>query len=220
MEVLSRIIPSNIDLKKMAFMTSNDFTVGGIACGVTRCGYTGEDGFEISVADKQSIALWETLLKEKEVLAAGLGVRDSLRLEAGLCLYGHELNETISPIEAGLTWTIGKRRLLEGGFLGATRTQQVHKEGPKKKLSGLLVKSGAPARELCEVMDQNGKKIGWVTSGGVAPSLKMTKIAMAYLETPVSAVGTQLQVSVRGKLSPCEVVKLPFVPTTFYRIPK
>jgi aminomethyltransferase len=220
MRTLQSLIRSTVDLKQMPFMTTQDETVAGIKdCIVTRCGYTGEDGFEVSVPHSQAIALWETFLKQEGVLAAGLGVRDSLRLEAGLCLYGHELNEDISPIEAGLLWTMGKRRREEGGFIGANVIQKQIKEGVNKKLLGLSIKAGAPAREGAPVLNDKGETIGVVTSGGPAPSLDNAKIAIAYISTPYATVGGKVNVSVRGKVSPAEIVKMPFTPTSYYRIP-
>lgn len=219
MSVLQALIPQSVDLTKMPFMTTTETIVSGLPCLVTRCGYTGEDGFEVSVANTSAISLWQTFLKDKRVLAAGLGVRDSLRLEAGLCLYGHELNETITPVEAGLLWTIGKRRREEGGFLGAAKIQEQIKNGATKKLCGLIVNGGAPAREGSDILDAAGNKIGVVTSGVPAPSLDMKKIAMGYIDMPHNKVGTQLTVSVRGKVNPAEVVKMPFVPSQYYRLP-
>jgi aminomethyltransferase len=216
--VLSRLLPSSVDLSKWPFMTDGDVVVAGFPCGVTRCGYTGEDGFEISVDHKHAAALWNRLLEEKEVLPAGLGVRDSLRLEAGLCLYGHELDETISPIEAGLTWTISKRRREQGGFLGADVILKQIREGVTRKRVGLLV-TGAPAREGAEIVDPAGKRVGTVTSGTFSPSLKRP-IAMGYVEAAHAKDGTKLQTIVRGKPGEAAVSKLPFVPTNYFKMAK
>eukprot|EP00741_Cyanophora_paradoxa_P025183 tig00000350_g24308.t1 len=213
--VLQRLVKE--DLSRMSFMTSREMAVDGIPCRVTRCGYTGEDGFEISVPSAKAVAFFERLCAEKEVKPAGLGPRDSLRLEAGLCLYGHELSPTISPVEAGLTWAIGKRRREQGGFLGAAVIQKQIAEGVTRKRVGLLIE-GAPAREHTPVFDASGKQVGEVTSGGFSPTLKRA-IAQAYVATPLSKDGTALQVEVRGKRSPAVVAKMPMVKTTYYKAP-
>ncbi len=216
---LAPLAPS-LDLSKFAFMSSVPAKVAGIDCIVTRCGYTGEDGFEIGCENADAVALWNALIKQEGVQAAGLGVRDSLRLEAGLCLYGHELEEDITPVEAGLSWTISPRRKKEGGFLGADVVLSQLANGVSRKLVGLEIKGGAPARTGALVLDKDGQQIGSVTSGGPAPSLNMKKIAMAYVATPHANVGSEVQVSVRGKASPAETVKLPFVPNKYFRLPK
>jgi len=217
--VLSRHIPSNFDISKLEFMYQANIKVDGIDCIVTRCGYTGEDGFEISVPSKDAITLMQNLLKNKEVLAAGLGVRDSLRLEAGLCLYGHELNESISPVEAQLSWLIGKRRKEKGGFLGHANIMKIIQDGPKRKRVGLIVSKGAPAREETEIQDTDGLKIGHVTSGTFSPSLKKA-ISMGYVSSSHAEPGTKISVVVRGKPLEAEIVKIPFVPTNYYKINK
>jgi aminomethyltransferase len=218
-DVIQRLVP-NIDLSQVAFMNTFTATIEGIAVGVTRCGYTGEDGFEISCADADAPKLWNVLAGFPEVLPAGLGVRDSLRLEAGLCLYGHELDEDISPIEAGLTWVISPRRRKEGGFLGAAHILPQLTAGVERKLVGLEVKAGAPARQGSLVLDKDGNQIGTVTSGGPSPSLNMKKIAIAMVKTPFTAVGTEIQVSTRGKATAAEVIKMPFITANYYRVPK
>jgi aminomethyltransferase len=213
-EVLSRLVKE--DLNTLQFMYTRNMKVGSLDCLVTRCGYTGEDGFEISVASTQATQLMDLLLKHKEVLPAGLGVRDSLRLEAGLCLYGHDLNDTITPIEAGLAWTISKRRRTEGGFPGFAKIKQQLEQGTENKRIGLLVKKGAPAREGAVIQSKNGEKIGIVTSGTFSPSLNKA-IAMGYVKSAHSNIGTQLDVEVRGKLGDAEVVKMPFVPNRYFK---
>lgn len=218
--VLATLLPESFDFVHFGFMNVADSTIQDMPVSITRCGYTGEDGFEISCEDAHVEKLWSLLTSHENVLPAGLGVRDSLRLEAGLCLYGHELNENVSPIEAGLGWTISPRRKREGGFIGSDIILSQLANGSVRKLVGLEVKSGPPAREGALVLDQDGNDIGIVTSGGPAPSLKMKKIALAYVKSDVSSVGTQIQVSTRGKAAPAEIVSLPFVPAQYYRAPK
>eukprot|EP00455_Lapot_gusevi_P048194 TRINITY_DN661_c0_g1_i4.p1 TRINITY_DN661_c0_g1~~TRINITY_DN661_c0_g1_i4.p1 ORF type:complete len:296 (-),score=122.39 TRINITY_DN661_c0_g1_i4:102-857(-) len=210
--VLQKLVKEEVN--KLPFMWAADMRVGGINCLVSRCGYTGEDGFEISVPANRAVDLASMFLTEKEVLLAGLGARDSLRLEAGLCLYGHELNEHITPLEAGLLWCIGKRRRQEGGFLGFEAFQKQVAEGVKQKRVGLLC--DAPAREHTEVQSLDGKKIGEVTSGTMSPSLKAA-VSMAYVETPFAKEGTELKVVVRNKFVNAKVTKLPFVPTRYFK---
>eukprot|EP00296_Roombia_truncata_P000132 JP435794.1.p1 GENE.JP435794.1~~JP435794.1.p1 ORF type:complete len:378 (-),score=120.23 JP435794.1:254-1324(-) len=215
MDVLGKLC--EIDLAKMPFMTSIISDVNGRACRVTRCGYTGEDGFEISVPSAYAVALADVFL-ENGVLPAGLGARDTLRLEAGLCLYGNDLDETVSPVEAGLTWTIGKRRREEGGFVGSeTILAQLAAgiKGAERRRVGLAV-TGAPARENAPILDAEGNKVGVVTSGTFSPSLKKP-IAMGYIKPPMHKAGTDLGVEVRGKVSPVKVVKMPFVPSNYFK---
>ena len=152
----------------------------------------------------------------QEVLPAGLGVRDSLRLEAGLSLYGHDLSETTSPIEASLAWLIPKRRREQANFLGAPHILKQLKEGVSRKRVGLSVQAGAPAREGVEVQDESGKVVGVVTSGGYSPCLKKG-IAQAYVASECSKIGTKLKVNVRGKVNEAEVTKMPFVAAKYYK---
>jgi len=218
--VIQKLAPS-LQLSKMNFMTGTDAMVGKIPTRVTRCGYTGEDGFEISVAPKDAVALAELLLKETSVKPSGLGARDSLRLEAGLCLYGNDLDESINPVEGALTWTIGgpkTRRRKEQGFLGASTflTPEGGLKPVSKKRVGL---SGmkAPARGHTEIFSADGsKKIGEVTSGGFGPTYNKA-LAMGYVETASAADGTQVNVNVRGKMMPCVITKTPFVPTCYFK---
>ncbi len=204
-------------------MTSiENVTVAGIAgCRVTRCGYTGEDGFEISVAENQAVALAQSLMSQPEVKPAGLGSRDSLRLEAGLCLYGNDLNEEINPVEGNLTWTIGgpkSRRRLEQGFLGADKF--LERDGKLKPVSRKRVGitgMKAPAREHTEIFTADGQtKIGEITSGGFGPTVKKP-IAMGYVATDYSKDGTEIAVSVRGKLLPAQISKMPFNNTNYFK---
>lgn len=203
-------------------MVGFDVTLGGIeGCRLTRCGYTGEDGFELSVPNDKAVALAELLLNDPSVKPAGLGARDSLRLEAGLCLYGHDIDGTTNPVEAGLTWTIGgpkTRRRTEQGFVGAEHFL---------KPDGKLIKASrkrvgftgmkAPAREGAEIFDGDNK-IGVVTSGTFSPCMKKP-IAMGYLSPDFAKEGTEVTIKVRNKMQPAVVTKMPFVSTNYYRAP-
>jgi len=200
----------------MKFMAHQKAKFGAIGVHVSRSGYTGEDGFEISVHNESVVALWNLLLGDERVKPIGLGARDSLRLEAGLCLYGHELDETISPIEAGLQWSIPKRRREQGGFLGVERVQRELAQGVARKRVGIKPDGRAPAREGAEIQDMNGRKIGVITSGGFGPTVN-GPVAMGYVDTASSAVGTKLNLIVRGAALPASVVALPFVPNRFKR---
>ena len=198
------------------FMTTLDCPVGGIWCHVSRSGYTGEDGFEISVKNKDAVPLWRSLAFHPEVAVVGLGARDSLRLEAGLCLYGHDIDETTSPIEASLAWSIQKRRRSEGGFPGAARVQRELKDAPARRRVGIRPEGRTPAREGTEVRSMDGTPIGAITSGGFGPTVN-GPIAMGYVNATHAAAGTQLTLIVRDKPLPARVVDLPFVPHRFHR---
>ena len=204
-------------LQSFAFMTTRQLKVKGIKVHCSRSGYTGEDGFEIQVPSTHAADLAQLLLKETDVKWAGLGARDSLRLEAGMCLYGHDIDDTTTPVEAGLTWTIGKRRRAEGGFLGASKVQDQLKQGSPRKRVGLWVE-GAPAREGSEVFDADGNAVGKVTSGGPSPNLKMRNIAMAYVKSGHHKSGTPLQVKVRNRMQKAVVTKMPFVPSHYHKV--
>jgi aminomethyltransferase len=214
---LERLLPGVSDL---AFMTGRSFPLspGGRASGVyvTRSGYTGEDGFEITVANEDAVGLWTALIDQPEVKPVGLGARDSLRLEAGLCLYGHELDETVSPVEAGLSWSIQKRRRSEGGFPGAARIQRELDHGPSRIRVGIRPEGRAPAREGTEVRSREGRTIGIVTSGGFGPSLG-GPVAMGFVDPAFRAPGTDLTLMLRGKPLAAQVVALPFVPNGYKR---
>jgi aminomethyltransferase len=214
--VLERHIPG---VAQMVFMSLQEFAWRGAALFVTRSGYTGEDGFEISVPAVIADDLAAALLAEEEVRAIGLGARDSLRLEAGLCLYGHELDETTSPIEAALNWSISKRRREEGGFPGAARVQRELAQGVFRVRVGLALDGKAPARDGAEIADTNGVIVGRVTSGGFSPSLGRP-IAMGYVPPSLSTPGTELSLIVRGKPLAAHVVALPFVATRYHRVAK
>jgi aminomethyltransferase len=202
---------------RMGFMDAGWFTVSGVRAHVSRSGYTGEDGFEISVKGEEAERLWKALLADERVKPIGLGARDSLRLEAGLCLYGHDIDETTSPIEAGLAWSIQKRRREEGGFVGSERVQRELREGPARKRVGLLPEGKAPAREGAEIVDPaSGRAVGKVTSGGFGPSLG-GPLAMGYVQSAFAPAGTALHLVVRGKPLPARVVTMPFVPHRYAR---
>lgn len=205
--------------ERMAFMTAASDRFDGIDIHISRSGYTGEDGYEISMAADKAEAIWTALLADTRVKPIGLGARDSLRLEGGLCLYGHELDPTTSPIEAGLAWSIQKRRREEGGFPGAARIQRELRDGPSRRRVGILPEGRAPAREHTEIRARDGRVIGEVTSGGFGPTLN-GPLAMGYVEAAFAAVGTELDLMVRGKALPAKVVALPFVPNRFFRAAK
>jgi aminomethyltransferase len=211
--VMRRHCPHAADL---AFMTATTAEFDGIDCAVSRSGYTGEDGFEISVGASKARMLADALLAEPEVKPVGLGARDSLRLEAGLCLYGHDIDETTSPVEANLVWSIGKRRRNEGGYPGAFRIGKELTHGPSRKRVGIRPESRAPAREGTMITDENGKSIGTVTSGGFGPTAA-GPIAMGYVETAFAKPGTPLMLIVRGNALAARVVELPFVPHNYKR---
>ncbi|XP_026115375.1 aminomethyltransferase, mitochondrial-like [Carassius auratus] len=203
------------DLRKLTFMTSVLTPVFGIqGCRVTRCGYTGEDGVEISVPSEDVVSLTEKLLADGEVKLAGLGARDSLRLEAGLCLYGNDIDETTTPVEASLVWTIGKRRRQAQDFPGADIIVPQIKAKTLRKRVG-LISAGPPVRQHTPILSSDGRVIGEVTSGCPSPCLKQN-VAMGYVEAGFSKVGTSIQVEVRKKAVQAVVSKMPFVPTKYY----
>jgi aminomethyltransferase len=205
-------------VERMAFMTGAEMRVAGIPCFVTRSGYTGEDGFEISLVPEPAVELAERLLAEPEVAPIGLGARDTLRLEAGLCLYGHDIDATTTPVEASLAWTIGRRRRAEGGggFPGAATILKQLAEGPPRKRVGIRPDDRAPAREGTAIIDAAGAPRGMVTSGGFGPSVG-GPIAMGYVDAAHAAPGTALSLVVRDVPRPARVAPLPFVPTRYYR---
>jgi aminomethyltransferase len=204
--------PAFADLK---FMAGARYHWNGVLIGITRSGYTGEDGYEISVPAAQAQALAEALLAHPEVKPIGLGARDSLRLEAGLPLYGHDLTQDITPVEADLAFAISKRRKAEGGFPGAARVLDQLFNGAPRKRVGLAVEGRMPAREGATVW-ADGRQVGVVTSGGFAPSLNVP-IAMAYVETPLAGDGTPLEIDVRGKRIAARVVPMPFKQKNYVR---
>ena len=212
-ELMARLCAPAVEL---SFMHTIDAEVGGVPCHISRSGYTGEDGFEISVSAEEAVELWNMLLADERVKPIGLGARDSLRLEAGLCLYGHDIDETTSPVEAALNWSIAKRRRTGGGFPGFERVQRELAEGPSRKRVGLLLDGRQPAREGAEVATKDGTIVGKVTSGGFSPTLQRP-IAMAYVATSQATEGTQLDIIVRGKPLAAVVSSIPFVPNRYKR---
>ncbi|MDX1782321.1 MAG: glycine cleavage system aminomethyltransferase GcvT [Thalassovita sp.] len=206
----------------MKFMDVATLDLDGAECWVSRSGYTGEDGYEISVPAAAAEALARKLLADERVLPIGLGARDSLRLEGGLCLYGHDIDETTSPVEAGLTWAIQKIRRSggdrEGGFPGARRILSELHNGPERARVGLKPQGRAPMREGVELFAGEDREtpIGRITSGGFGPSVG-GPVAMGYVATEFGAPGTVIYGEVRGKRLPVEVVALPFVPARFKR---
>ena len=215
--VMQRLAP---ELAKLTFMTGGEATIHGIACFATRSGYTGEDGFEISVAAAEAEALARALLAEPEVQAAGLGARDTLRLEAGLCLYGHDIDTTTTPVQAGLTWAIQKVRRpggeRAGGYPGADVIAAQLANGAAMKRVGLVGLERVPVREGAHIVDDTGAAVGRVTSGTVGPSVGQP-IAMAYVPSALAVAGTVVHADVRGKRQPMRISPLPFAPHRYYR---
>ncbi|EKO3968919.1 glycine cleavage system aminomethyltransferase GcvT [Vibrio fluvialis] len=217
-EVLARLQPAVAD---MLFMDIQQVQIDGIDCIVSRSGYTGEDGYEISVPADKAEALARTLTAFEEVEWIGLGARDSLRLECGLCLYGHDLDETTTPVEASLLWAIQPVRRTggarEGGFPGADIIlSQIATKDVSRKRVGLVGQTKAPVREGSELFDAEGAKIGIVTSGTAGPTAGIP-VSMAYVRADLSAIGTEVFAEVRGKMLPMLVEKMPFVPQRYYR---
>ena len=217
-EVLARLWSGAADLKFMQAANADipGADISGHDCFISRSGYTGEDGYEISVPSSGANALSRTLLAFDEVEAIGLGARDSLRLEAGLCLYGHDLDETTSPVEGGLVWAIAKARREVGDFPGATRILKELNEGPTRKRVGIKPLTRAPAREGAEIVDDAGNLIGVITSGGFGPSYG-GPVAMGYVAATHAEVGTKVGLLVRGKTLPAEVSAMPFVTKDYKR---
>ena len=211
--VLARFAPV---VAEMPFMGFAALEIAGIACLVSRSGYTGEDGYEISVPAGAAESLATALLDQPEVMPAGLGARDSLRLEAGLCLYGNDIDETTNPIEAALTWTIGKRRRAEWNFLGAAPVRAMLEAKAPRLRVGILPDGRAPARAGTEIAAPDGTIIGQITSGGFGPSLG-APCAMGYVRRDFAAIGTELALIVRGKAMPARVAAMPFVPHQYIR---
>ena len=214
--VVAPLLPTADDL---SFMTFARATFEGVDIVVSRSGYTGEDGFEILVPAEKALALWQRLLQDARARPIGLGARDSLRLEAGLPLYGHDLDETISPVEAGLEFAISKRRREAEDFPGAARMLGELAGRLERRRVGLRVTEGAPAREGAVIVDpRTGGPVGVVTSGGFSPSLS-GPISMGYAPPALAEPGARLGVVVRGKTLEAEVVPMPFVPHRYHRKP-
>jgi aminomethyltransferase len=211
-DVMGDLVPAATTL---AFMHYGAFEWNGARLMVSRSGYTGEDGFEMLAPQSHGPALWDTLLADGRVRPVGLGARDSLRLEAGLPLYGHDLDETVSPVEAGLNFAVSKRRREARDFPGANRVLAELAGQPDRLRVGLFIE-GAPAREGAEILDSSGAPVGRVTSGGFSPSLGRA-IALGFVPPALSTPGTSLQVAVRGRAQPATVAELPFVPHRYVR---
>ncbi|TWS97093.1 glycine cleavage system aminomethyltransferase GcvT [Reyranella sp. CPCC 100927] len=212
-DVLGRHAPQ---VRAMTFMTGSFVVIDGAECYVTRSGYTGCDGYEISTPGDAAERIARLLLKDDRVKPIGLGARDSLRLEAGLCLYGHDIDTTTTPVEAGLTWSIGKERRAKGGFPGDEIIIRQIASGPPRRRVGLRPEGRTIAREGTEIVDASGAVVGKVTSGGFGPSLN-GPLAMGYVERAHAAAGTKLALLVRGKPAPAEIVAMPFVKHTYWR---
>ena len=212
-DVVGDLCPAARDL---TFMETTVADINGVSCRISRLGYTGEDGYEISIPDADAIAVTRAFLAHDDCEPAGLGARDSLRLEAGLCLYGNDIDQSTSPIEASLSWAIQKRRKEEGGFPGAERIQKELAEGPAKKLVGIKPAGRAPARQGVEIQCAEGNTIGAITSGGFGPTVG-GPVAMGYVSAGHGAVGEQVNLIIRGKAQPAEIVSLPFVQQNYKR---
>ncbi|PNG25908.1 glycine cleavage system aminomethyltransferase GcvT [Methylocella silvestris] len=212
-EVLENIVPV---VSRLAFMRSAEFEFDGFRLRISRSGYTGEDGFEISLPAAKAEAFARTLLFDPRVLPVGLGARDSLRLEAGLCLCGHDIDATTDPVEAGLLWSISKRRRVEGGFPGFARVAEAIARGPARRRVGFILDGKAPAREGAEIETPDGRAIGRLTSGGYAPSLGRP-IAMGYVAAQEAIVGAAVNLIVRGKPAPARIAATPFTPHAYVR---
>lgn len=207
------------DPGELNFMQAIDVQLQGIDCMVNRCGYSGEDGFEISVDDKDSSVLAEQLLSHEEVLPVGLGARDSLRLEAGYCLHGKDIDAQTSPVEAGLSWTIARGyrdRPDSAGFPGALRIMREYRDGPERCLRGLRPEGRVPVRDGAMVLDMQGKAVGRVTSGGFGPTLE-GPVAMGYVPAALAECGIELQVEIRNRFHTMRVADLPFVKHRYYK---
>lgn len=201
----------------MPYMSEIETSFFDVPCRISRCGYTGEDGFEISIPSSEAARIMKMLISYPEMKLIGLGARDSLRLEAGFCLYGHDIDDTRSFVEADLNWIINKRRRVDGGFLGEERILQQLKDGPAKRRVGLMPDGKtSPAREGALLFDEAGTQIGIITSGGFGPSIG-SPIAMGYVASEFSKLGTAIYVEVRGKRAIWHVTDMPFVPYKTYK---
>ena len=209
--VMQTLCPAAAALR---FLGVVEATIGGAAVWISRSGYSGEDGFEISVREEAAETLAQALLAHPDVLPAGLGARDSLRLEAGLCLYGNDIDELTTPVEANLAWTIGKRRRAEANFLGALPICDQLEHGPTRLRVGIRPTGRAPARAGTAIAAADGTAAGGVTSGGFSPTLQ-APVAMGYVRTELAAVGTALGLLIREETQAAEVAALPFVPTSY-----
>ncbi len=202
--------------RDLTFMETTVARIMGAECRISRLGYTGEDGYEISIPEDKAVEIARAFLAHEDCEPAGLGARDSLRLEAGLCLYGNDIDQGTSPIEAALGWAIQKRRKAEGGFPGAARIQKELAEGPARKLVGIKPTGRAPARQGVEIQDDQGNTIGQITSGGFGPTVG-GPVAMGYVSADHSAQGESVNLIIRGKPQPAQIVALPFVTQNYKR---
>jgi aminomethyltransferase len=211
---MDRLAPGATSLP---FMGVARLKVADVTCVVSRSGYTGEDGFELSVPRGMAVTLADRLIHEPEVIPAGLGARDSLRLEAGHCLYGNDIDETTSPVEADLVWAIGKRRKLAWDFAGGPAIRDQLDKGPARRRVGIQPDGRAPAREHTAILTPDGQDmVGEITSGGFGPTLN-GPMAMGYVRRDLSEDGTKLSLMVRGKPLPATVVPMPFVAHRYIR---
>ena len=212
-DVVGRLCPAARDLKFMETMLGQ---IDGVDCRISRLGYTGEDGYEISIPESEAIRISRLFLAHEDCEPAGLGARDSLRLEAGLCLYGNDIDNETSPIEASLLWAIQKRRREVGGFPGAERILKEIAEGAPRKLVGIKPEGRAPARQHVEIQSLGGETIGEITSGGFGPTVG-APVAMGYVASAHAAPGDKVNLIIRGKAQPAEIVSLPFVAQNYKR---
>lgn len=212
-DVLAELAP---DCRDLVFLEGRDMEVDGVSAFVTRSGYTGEDGYEISLPAAAAAAFAEKLLAHDAVEPIGLGARDSLRLEAGLCLYGHDIDEVTTPVEAGLSWTVGKRRRETADFPGAAIILKQIVDGPSRRRVGLLPEGRAPVREGAPIQNATGDGLGMVTSGGFAPGL-VRPIAMGYVAADHAEAGTSVTIELRGRSVAAEVAAMPFVKPNYKR---
>jgi len=219
-QVLQELITDGTDLTEMYFLHGRNIAILGEKCLVTRCGYTGEDGFEISVPNSKAMDIWTTLAANENVWPAGLAVRDSLRLESGLCLYGNDIDETTTPGEASLLWTIPKKRRQTGGFVGdKVILEQISKKDYKRKRVGIALTVRGVAREGSTVLNpESGEVVGSFTSGTYSPILH-TSIGMAYVTPEFAKIGTEVKVQVKAKIFDAKITKMPFLPTNYYTPP-
>lgn len=211
--VLKDHVPGVEDL---TFMKSDVFEADGDRLFISRSGYTGEDGFELSVPAESAEKWARRLLADERVEAIGLGARDSLRLEAGLCLYGHDIDETTSPVEGNIIFAVGKPRREKGDFPGGERIKKELEGGPARLRVGLRPKGRAPAREGTKILNSDGNEIGTVTSGGFGPTVG-GPVAMGYVKADQAEAGTEVMLDIRGRLEPAEIVSMPFVKKDFKR---
>lgn len=212
-DVVGALCPKARDL---TFMETTTAEINGVECRVSRLGYTGEDGYEISIPESRAIEIASAFLAHDDCEPAGLGARDSLRLEAGLCLYGNDIDTTTSPVEAGLSWAIQKRRKEEGGFPGAARIQRELTEGASRKLVGIKPEGRAPARQGVEIQSAIGRTIGSITSGSFGPTVG-GPVAMGYVASEHGTPGEKVNLIIRGKAQTARIVTLPFVKQNYKR---